>query len=339
MLTKKQISEIREHLENAQRPIFFFDNDQDGLCSFLLLQRYLGRGKGVPVKSFPELIPDYFRKITELNADYVFILDKPVVSQEFFKMAREINIPIVWIDHHPTQQKIPKFVNYYLGEEPVTALCYEITQRKEDLWLAVIGCISDKFFPSFYSEFKKKYPDLSVDTKNAFDVFYKSKIGRITRILGFSLKDRITNVINMLRFLIKAKTPYEILEESNETYLMHKRFEHIDKKYQKLMQKAKENVKKSDKILFFQYSGDLSISSDLANELSYIFPKKTIVVIYVAGIKANISIRGKDVGKLISKAVKGLKEASGGGHKEAVGAQVRVEDLEKFKENFEKLVG
>lgn len=32
MLTEKQISEIREHLEKAQNPLFFFDND-DGLCS------------------------------------------------------------------------------------------------------------------------------------------------------------------------------------------------------------------------------------------------------------------------------------------------------------------
>ena len=46
MLTKKQIKEIKEHLDKAQNPIFFFDNDPDGLCSFLLLQRYCEKGKG-----------------------------------------------------------------------------------------------------------------------------------------------------------------------------------------------------------------------------------------------------------------------------------------------------
>ena len=84
MLTKKQIDEIRQHLDKAQNPVFFFDNDPDGLCSFLLLQRYIERGKGVPIKSFPELTEDYFRKVNELNADYIFILDTPVVSQDFF---------------------------------------------------------------------------------------------------------------------------------------------------------------------------------------------------------------------------------------------------------------
>src|SRR3989344_7548257 len=107
MLTEKQISEIKEHLERAQNPLFFFDNDQDGLCSFLLLQRYLGRGKGVPIKSFPGMTADYFRKVQELGADYIFILDKPIVLDEFFEEAQKVNMPVVWIDHHLTEQKVP----------------------------------------------------------------------------------------------------------------------------------------------------------------------------------------------------------------------------------------
>jgi len=67
MLTKNQIIQIKEHLEKAQNPLFFFDNDQDGLCSFLLLQRFIERGKGVPVRSFPGLTKEYFRKVNELN--------------------------------------------------------------------------------------------------------------------------------------------------------------------------------------------------------------------------------------------------------------------------------
>ena len=58
MLTENQIEEIKEHLDKAQNPLFFFDNDGDGLCSFLLLQRFIKKGKGVAIKSFPELTPD-----------------------------------------------------------------------------------------------------------------------------------------------------------------------------------------------------------------------------------------------------------------------------------------
>ncbi len=65
MLTEKQVLEIKEHLEKAHTPVFFFDTDQDGLCSFLLLQRFIERGKGVPIRSFPGLNAEYFRNVHE----------------------------------------------------------------------------------------------------------------------------------------------------------------------------------------------------------------------------------------------------------------------------------
>ncbi len=344
MLTSTQIKEIKEHLEKAQNPVFYFDNDPDGLCSFLLLQKYIGRGKGVPIKSFPGLSTDLFRKISELNADYVFILDKPVVSEEFFKEVEQINIPIVWIDHHEIPKEIPEFVNYYnpflnkqKNAEPVTALCYQISQRKEDLWLGVIGCISDKFYPDFYPEFLEKYPELGSKSKNAFEILYKSQIGKISRMFAFGLKDRTTNVINMLKFLMKAKNPSDVLEENSKNYLMYTRFEEINKKYEKFLEKA-SNQENSEKLLFFQYGGDLSISSELSNELSFKFPKKIIVVAYFTGVKANISVRGENIREKVLKSIEGLEGATGGGHEDAVGVRVRIDDLDKFRKKFEELI-
>lgn len=343
MLTKKQVDEIRQHLEKAQNPLFFFDNDPDGLCSFLLLQRYIKRGRGVPIKSFPELTEDYFRKIDELNADYIFILDKPVVSKEFFKRVEEVNIPIVWIDHHDIDRKeIPDFVNYYNPlfnkdklNEPVTYLCYKITKKKEDLWLAVAGCISDHFIPDFYPEFLKRYLDLGFKTDKPFGILYNSQIGKISRIFSFALKDRITNVIHMLRFLMKVKTPYEVLDENPKNRTMHERFNEIDKRYKKFIEKAKANITNA-KILFFQYSSDLSISADLSNQLSYLFPEKIIVVMRVLNITTSISVRGEKIRKKVLKAIEGLEGASGGGHENAVGAKIKTEDLEKFKDLLNK---
>jgi len=344
MLTKKQIKEIKEHLEKAQNPIFFFDNDPDGLCSFLLLQRYIRRGKGIPIKSFPEMTAEYFRRVNELNADYIFILDKPIVSKEFFDEVKNFNIPIVWIDHHDVQVEVPDFVYYYntslnrfKKNEPVTYLCYKITEKKEDLWLGVVGCVFDRYIPDFYSEFLKLYPDLAIKSKDAFDVFYKSQIGKIVKMFGFALKDRITNVVKMIKFLTIVRSPYEVLEETGKNHEMHLRFKQIYKKYQKLLEKAKA-LASENKLLFFQYGGDLSISADLSNELSYFFPDKVIVVAYIQGIKANISVRGKKIRETILKAIKGLDGATGGGHENAVGSQMKVEDLERFRENIEKLI-
>ena len=131
--------------------------------------------------------------------------------------------------------------------------------------------------------------------KKPYDVFYNSQIGKIARIFSFALKDRTTNVINMMRFLMKANTPYEVLEDSSLNHTMHHRFEQIDKTYQKLLKKANKIGENSKKILFFQYGGELSISSDLSNHLIYQFPNKVIVVIYISGMKASISVRGKNI--------------------------------------------
>jgi len=280
----------------------------------------------------------------ELNADYIFILDKPLVSGEFLKEVEQVNIPVVWIDHHEIQEEIPKFVNYYnpllnreKSEEPVTALCYQVTQRKEDLWLAVIGCVYDRFFPDFYSDFKKNYPDLAGNYKKAWDVYYGPGLGKIARILGAGLKDKTSDVINMLRFLMKIKSPYEILEENSKSYSVYKRFKEIDKKYNKLLEKAIYSAS-SEKIIFFKYSGDLSISSDLSNGLMYKFPEKIIVVGYVSGDKINVSVRGKKIKEIISKIIEDLEDATGGGHEDAVGLRIKKDDWEIFKKRVEELV-
>lgn len=154
------------------------------------------------------------------------------------------------------------------------------------------------------------------------------------RILSFGLKDRTTNVINMLKFLKTVKSPYELLDQDSRTHSFQKRFIQIDSKYQKLLKKAVSAGKKQEKILFFQYGGDLSISAELANELWYIFKEKVIAVIYIKGSKANVSVRGRNIRQGFLNSIEGFEGANGGGHENAVGGQIKIEDMEKFRENL-----
>lgn len=342
MLAKKEILEIREHLERAQNPLFFFDNDQDGLSSFLLLRRCYDKGNGVPVKTSP-LDKEYFRRIPEFNPDYIFILDQPTVSEEFFSLLRERNLPVVWIDHHkPEEGAVPEWVNYYNSllngkkGEPVTKICYEVTKRKEDMWIMVAGCIADKFFPSEYKEFSQNYPELSIKSRIPFKIFYDSEIGKISRMMGTGLKDRTSLVMRMIRFLLIVKTPYEVLEEKKENYDMHKRFHEINSKLSALFEKGKKSV--SGNLLFFKYSGDTSMSADLSNKLNYTFPKKLVVVVYLKGARVNLSVRGKEAKKIVTKAIKGIDFATFGGHDEALGIQMNESDLMDFEKNLKLIL-
>jgi len=343
MLTLKQLAEIRSWLERSQNPLFFFDNDPDGLASFLLLQRYINKGKGVAVKSFPELSVAYTSKLHELKPDNVFILDKPLVAKGFLDSAKQLGIPVIWIDHHPIQEV--KDVYYYNplqvkpeSNEPVSYWCYAIT--KKDEWIAMLGCLGDWFLPEFTAEFAKLYPDIFSITKNPSEALFATEFGRLVRILSFALKDRTSNVIKMQKALIKAKSPYEILQKEKGFERIYERYEQINRKYKKLLEKAKlkANKEKNKKLLYFQYGGQISMSSELANELIYLHPNKIVVVAYIKGLKVNASLRGAiDIRELLSKALEGTK-GSGGGHRNACGATLNVEDLPKFKDNLSKLI-
>ncbi|MFA5953003.1 MAG: DHHA1 domain-containing protein [Candidatus Pacearchaeota archaeon] len=344
MLTKKQISEIKVLLEKSQNPLFFFDNDQDGFCAFLILRRALERGKGIAVKNTP-MGKEYFRRVDEFYPDLIVILDQPEVSLEFFQEVEKVNVPVLFIDHHEIDnKKIPDFVNYYnpvfnrkKSNEPTTFLCSSIFKRKDDEWLEVVGCISDRFLPKSYKNFYKQYPELGIKSNDVYDIFYRSEIGKISQILGAGLKDKTTNVVNMIKFLIKCKSPTDVLNENKESLSFHKRFNEINSKYEKLIRKAQE-FNNLDKILFFKYSGDISMSSDLANGLYYKFPNKVIVVCYVNGERVNGSARGKKIKEKFIEIFKKIENSSGGGHEDAVGFRMSLNDVDFFFEELKKVV-
>src|SRR3989338_8241588 len=148
MLTKKQLFEIREHLEKAQNPVFLFDNDVDGLCSYVLLRRFLGRCRGVAVKSHPDIDVNYAKRVQELGGDYVFVLDRHSLGRDFVNEISMLQLPIVWIDHHDVNEEEHDYNLLYRynpmknkkkSAEPTTYLCYMATKRAEDLWLVMIG--------------------------------------------------------------------------------------------------------------------------------------------------------------------------------------------------------
>ena len=141
----------------------------------------------------------------------------------------------------------------------------------------------------------------------------------------------------MLRFLVSSKSPYDVLNEDPKNRSFHSRSIQIAKKYNLLYEKAKKHYRENSSLLFFKYSGDLSISGELANELLYNYPEKTIVVAYVNGGKVNISLRGREIKDRFLKAIEGLEGSSGGGHKDAVGGVIQTKDLEDFVEKLKNI--
>jgi single-stranded DNA-specific DHH superfamily exonuclease len=340
MLTKKQISEIKEHLEKAQNPLFLYDNDADGLCSFLLLRKWLGRGKGMAIRSYPALDKSYVGRVSLLNADYVFVLDKPVIDDAFIQGIHELGLPLVWIDHHDMPERA-LFANMYLynpaknkgkneSYEPVTYISYKITERKEDLWLAIIGCIADHYLPKFAKEFAKEYPEFWGTVNEPFDAYFNTEIGKIAMAINFGVKDRASSIVAMQNYLISCRVPSDVLAEKPENYDFRKHFEEFKRKYDALLAEAQRDTEKN--LLLFEYGGDLSISSELSNALAYRNKGKYVCVVFKKGGIANISMRGSNVKKILEGILPQIPNSNGGGHENAVGARIPLTELDKFKE-------
>ncbi len=336
MLTDEQINEIKDELKHCKRPIFFFHDDPDGLCSFLLFYRFLGEGKGIVIKTRPQISEMFARKVEECGADKVFVLDIAMVDQEFIDA---VNVPVIWIDHHsPLERNNVKYFNPMLkgNNIPPSEVCYKVV--KQDLWIAMAGCIGDWYMPDFKDEFCREYPDLmdSSITKPE-DALFGTRLGKLIKILSFNLKGTTQSAMKSAKVLTRIENPYEILDQTTPRgTFIYKKYENVKKEYDHLFEKAKES-KTDDKILLFMYRQDrISLTKELSNELLYNFPDKVILIAREKSGEMKCSIRtgpGIAIPDALARALQGI-EGYGGGHKHACGAVVKKEDFKKFIENL-----
>jgi|TARA_Y100000310_G_scaffold124950_2_gene123771 hypothetical protein len=342
-LTEKQISELRDHLDNCKNPLFFFDDDQDGLCSFLQLYRYKREGHGIVVKTAPKLGTIFLAIVNDYAPDKIFILDIADVEQEFLD---QVKVPVVWIDHHgPFERENVKYFNPRVQNKednfPTSFLCHQIV--KGDLWLATLGCVADWFIPDFIKDFEKEYPELiGKPYKTPPDIIYNTRLGNLIRVFSFILKGKNSEVFKSFKILTRIKDPYEILNQTtSQGKFIYQRYEKINKLYTPLLADLMGALEKSkDKLVLFTYQDDKSsFTSDLSNEAIYRYPDKVIMIAREKNGQMKGSLRSTKIKlpELISKSLNGL-EGYGGGHEHACGFNVKKEDFEEFVKRIRDLI-
>jgi single-stranded DNA-specific DHH superfamily exonuclease len=341
MLTDKQIKEFRKYLHKSKNPLFFFDDDPDGLCSYLILKKYVQRGKGAVLRVASILDLSLYHKVKEYNPDYIFVLDIPIIDQDFID---QVNVPIIWLDHHtPIERKGVKYFNPVLTNSneprPTTYMAYKIAEEKE-LFLGTLGCISDWYYPEFAKEFSKKYPDLlSSRIKNPPKAIFDSKLGELINIFAFSLKNPTSKVHKIANTLIKIESPYELLEnETSRSKFVHKEIKTHVKEFENLMKTLSKVKPTREKLLIVDLPVTKnSYTSIVSNYFLYKYPQKVTIVARKRDYNVLMSIRSKeiDINKILEKSLKDL-DGFGGGHKTACGASVRRDQFEDFIKKFKE---
>jgi len=345
MLTKKEIETLRQALKSCKRPIFFFDDDPDGLASFLLLYRYIHEGQGFPVKAQPKITKNTFaRKVEEYEADCVFILDIAMVDQDF---VDQVKVPVYWIDHHEIQDisGVEYFNALKSGENiPTSALCWQVVQDENisDLWIAVTGCVGDWYVPSFAEILEQAYPRLMPDTADTPQrALYESEIGELVKVFSFVMKGTTKTIRDLVKIMTRIKDPYDILgQKTSQGKFVYKHYKKIKESYDELLKEALKTKPQGKMVVFVYTDAKISLTKDVANEMLYRFKDKIIVLAREKSGYMKCSLRAPLKINLLNKMKKAMQGIDGyfGGHKQACGANINQEDFKKFlkqlKEEF-----
>jgi single-stranded DNA-specific DHH superfamily exonuclease len=331
----KDLAKIKKILDDTHRPLIFFDDDPDGLCSFLMIYKFIGDGRGVPIKTSPDLSANYLRVVQDFAPDRIIILDKNSVSDQFISNTK---IPILWIDHHPIQDNAKKVTYFnplqYDSEDnsPTSYWVYKILNEKKFLWLSMIGCVADWFIPNYKDEFVDKYSDLF--SKNITDpakALFDTRVGKLVKIFDNCLKGTKKKVSSCIKILTRISDPEDLLYEiSPKSKFIMKHFRKLNSKYDELL----NSVDLSDeKLVEFNYSYNrMSYTSMLSNELQFRAPNKFILVAREKSGFMHCSLRSQkhDVRSLLDSIVSEFSEAYGGGHEHACGANIKASEYSDF---------
>lgn len=340
-LKKEEIEYIKEEYDKSLRPLIFYDDDPDGLTSFLQFYRYKDSAKGIIVKSSPELKERFYRNVNEYKPDTIFILDKPLVSQDFIDLCG--GKKIIWLDHHaPQNNKGVKYFNPRVHNDndnlPTSYWTYKIF--KKDLWIAMAGIVGDWALPKDISnEFKEKYPELLPDDVNlAQDALFDTKIGKISRIFSFLLKGKTNEVMKAIKILTRIKSPDELLKHNTpQTKFLYNKYIKIEEEYQKLYSLVDTSDKKI--ISYLYKDAKISFTSDLSNELLYRYPDRLIIIGREkdGDIKASFRSSKLILPPILQKALVNI-EGYAGGHDHACGGSIKAKDFEKFFQQIKEQI-
>lgn len=338
MIPESKLATLRAKLKDATNPLFLFDDDLDGLCSFLLLRRFTGCGVWHVVKAKPIIDESLLPAVGRTKPDLVVVLDKPDIEQVFLD---SLPCEAIWIDHHsPVERAKVDYYNplcYTSTYTPTTAVCWAAVDGP--LWIAAAGCIGDWALPEFLPKIVAERPDLfpSMPTEPG-QVVYDFPFGKVMAALSSCLKGKGQDVRRATAALTKIEQPDEILNESSSAgALVSRKYKKFSQLYRALFDQAARQRARNN-LFVFVYSGPHAFGGELANELAWRMPKKVVLIGREKAGWVRLSLRAGrawpvPIREALLTALKGIK-GYGGGHPLACGANVKREDLDRFLTQF-----
>jgi len=341
------------------KTVLVYDTDGDGIGAAVIIAKILKR----LFNKFPVAIPNshdenyitgkLYKEILKQKHKFIITVDMPVDQELDFILKLAKTSKILIIDHHQLHNDLNKVENIihinpiflkikmppykYCVSKIAYDICSKIINIKDLDWLAGVGIINDSCgeeWKVFLDEIYKKHSSLKGKEPYSFN----SKFGYISRLISsgyyFGKKYRGLGY----KVCLEASSPIELLKAKTPlSKKLKKLYEKVETEIKTVMKNWKKDAEiiENKKLIFLKLKTKMLIQSPISTKISLEKPDYTIIVINTSKEKAYISLRRRDgkidCGKLASTAVKGLKNASGGGHIPAAGANILKKDLEEFK--------
>lgn len=350
-----------QNLSKEDRVAVFYDDDGDGVSAAGVTVAAIIKLRGRP----PEIVQPFGKSDTYISLDLpemlkrmqitkFIALDKAVdqMGQDFVDELGSVCSTIV-IDHHSSSQSHgnenvlivkPHFVwETESASFPTAILSFTLFSSVVDLpdkdWVACIGVTSDSSYPRWKNFVDKALEKYSLPPVNN-DPFH-SAFGVIDNMIFSVNAVSPSQLPEFLGLLVEAKHPSEVIQSGFYPLLKL-----IEDETQFWMDKLETEIVSFPELELFvaKIRPRHPVKSLVINRLSRErYPNKTVLLFQkIAGEKLLVSARRQDyhvpMNALLEETVKGLSEATGGGHVPAAAAMIRLEDEELFLEKVKKII-
>jgi len=324
-ITFQEAKEFLDNITSKDKVAVIHHDDGDGFASGILFYDWC-KNKEAKVEHFSFSFGKWNRTIDLTKFNKILITD--IAPKGIEEILPPLEKEILYTDHHQKSEEIPKeILEYRTTEEgyiPSSRTVGELTEIKK--WLSIAGTITDA-------------GDLYPENQKFINEFLEKE-----RISLEDFKENYSNIFSntLVYFHKDPKKAFKIIKEIKSL----KEFKKISKYSKEIEEELGRIVKEYDNkkerlgdINFFYFETKFYIKKPLAAIISRNNPKEMIIFAtptdekYLS-ISARNQSKKKDMIHLLKTGIKGLKNASCGGHVPAAGGTIKTKDLEKFKENI-----
>ncbi|MFH0837295.1 MAG: DHH family phosphoesterase [Candidatus Aenigmatarchaeota archaeon] len=320
--------------------IIVFNNDLDGMCSCVMIKKYLNKIGNNPYIIAQPMPPDknLIRKMQSGISNKVIFLDMAIdQSAGLVKKIKGMGELLI-VDHHLVSQNLnskiivhcnPRIKNpsiYQSTSYIVHKIISEMDGMEELDWIAALGAIADYDLSSSQDLVKK--------IQKKYDM---NKLHKIVAILSSLKATRTMTCEKTVDALMAIKDPEEVLE--TEEFI--RSYEEIENEKQGVMINIQSDTKINGNVVLYEIKSRYNIRSEVSTRLAEKYKDKIVIVYEKIGKKINGSVRCQSRKFSVDSVLKSASStlnASAGGHEAAGGITIDEKDWSQFIDNLLAIV-